>query len=145
MRPDARSARLTQRHSPRRACPSEPRLAQRFPVTAYPQQRPPLRRSHRGRGATQRGRIEPAGPAGPLTSSCAATLRWDLPACQTATVTVKQDPRGVAFDGTYIWVANFGGETVSKIDPTNNSVTNIVVGTNPFGVAFDGTNIWVTN
>ena len=91
------------------------------------------------------GAAGPAGPAGPLTSSCAATLRWDLPACQAATVTVEQGPNGVAFDGSYIWVANFGSNTVSKIDPTDNSVTHIAVGNNPFGVAFDGTNIWVTN
>ena len=32
-----------------------------------------------------------------------------------ATIDVGNDPYGVAFDGTYIWVANFGDEAVSKI------------------------------
>jgi DNA-binding beta-propeller fold protein YncE len=57
------------------------------------------------------------GDAGPLTSSCSATLRWDLPACQTSTVNVGDGPRGVAFDGTNIWVTNSGLDTVSKIVP----------------------------
>ena len=36
--------------------------------------------------------------------------------------------------------------TVSKINPTTNTVTaTVTVGANPYGVAFDGTNIWVTN
>ena len=87
------------------------------------------------------------GDAGPLTSSCSATLRWDLPACQTATVNVGDGPVGVAFDGTYIWVANTVSGSVSKIDPVTGTVigTPIGVGAGPFGVAFDGTNIWVTN
>ena len=87
------------------------------------------------------------GDAGPLTSSCSATLRWDLPACQTATVNVGDGPRGVAFDGTYIWVANRDDGTVSKINPVTGTVigTPIAVGSQPLGVAFDGTNIWVTN
>ncbi|MFT4773544.1 MAG: YVTN family beta-propeller protein [Ilumatobacter sp.] len=84
------------------------------------------------------------GDAGPLTSSCSATLRWDLPACQTVTVTVGDGPRGVAFDGTNIWVTNTVSGTVSKIDP-DGTVTNLSVGSMPRGVAFDGTNIWVTN
>jgi len=31
------------------------------------------------------------------------------------TFNVGQGPRGVAFDGTNIWVANSGGNTVTKI------------------------------
>jgi len=86
------------------------------------------------------------GDAGPLTSSCSATLRWDLPACQTATVTGLTNPVGVAFDGAYIWVANNASDTVSKIDPVTGTVTATVnVGSFPEGVAFDGTNIWVAN
>ena len=57
------------------------------------------------------------GDAGPLTSSCAATPRWVLPACQTATITVGTNPDGVAFGGTNIWVANQGSDSVSKIVP----------------------------
>jgi YVTN family beta-propeller protein len=55
-------------------------------------------------------------------------------------------PVGVAFDGTNIWVANYGGTTVSKINVSTNTVTATVsVGASPIGVAFDGTNIWVAN
>jgi YVTN family beta-propeller protein len=52
----------------------------------------------------------------------------------------------VAFDGTNIWVTNNDSNTVSKIDPSTNTVTATVTGlSNPLGVAFDGTNIWVAN
>jgi YVTN family beta-propeller protein len=37
-------------------------------------------------------------------------------------------------------------DSVSKIDPSTNTVTaTVTVGDAPFGGAFDGTNIWVTN
>jgi len=43
-------------------------------------------------------------------------------------------------------VANNGAGTVSKINPSTNTVTaTVTVGANPAGVAFDGTSIWVTN
>ena len=81
-----------------------------------------------------------------MTVSCWASLRWDLPACTPATVTVGTSPWGVAFDGTNIWVNNFNSNSVSKINPTTNTVTaTVTVGMNPVGVAFDGTNIWVAN
>jgi len=67
------------------------------------------------------GAAGPAGPAGPLTSSCAATLRWDLPACQAATITVGSFPFGVAYDGTNIYVTNSGSNNVSVIDPATNA------------------------
>jgi len=52
----------------------------------------------------------------------------------------------VAFDGTSIWVTNNVAGTVSKINPTANTVTaTVTVGTGPNGVGFDGTSIWVTN
>ncbi len=56
-------------------------------------------------------------------------------------------PQSVAFDGTYIWVANSGGGTsVSKVDVrTNTIVGTATVGANPYGVAFDGTYMWVSN
>ena len=57
------------------------------------------------------------GQPGPLTSSCSATMRWDLSACRAATVTVGTGPFGVASDGTNIWVADSGSNNVSKIVP----------------------------
>ena len=74
-------------------------------------------------------------------------MRWDL--CNvgvTVTVNVGSNPRGVAFDGTNIWVTNSSSGTVSTLNPVWNTVTaTVTVGTYPWGVAFDGTNIWVTN
>jgi YVTN family beta-propeller protein len=52
----------------------------------------------------------------------------------------------VGFDGSNIWVANDGDDTVSKIDVSTNTVTaTVAVGDYPRGVAFDGSNIWVAN
>ena len=52
----------------------------------------------------------------------------------------------MAFDGTYIWVANWPDDSVSKIYAvTGDVVDTITVGTAPIGVAFDGNHIWVTN
>jgi hypothetical protein len=57
------------------------------------------------------------GPAGPLSSRCGATLRWDLAQCQAATYPTGDNPRGVAFDGTNIWITNQDSDTVSKRVP----------------------------
>ncbi len=63
------------------------------------------------------------GVAGPMTSSCSATLGWGRPSCRAATVNDSDlnGPEGVAFDDTNIWVANNGSNTgsyaVSKIVP----------------------------
>ena len=62
------------------------------------------------------------------------------------------NPSGVAFDGTNIWVANFGGggpgpSYVSKLrasDGASQGLINVGRG-NPSSVAFDGANIWVAN
>jgi YVTN family beta-propeller protein len=63
----------------------------------------------------------------------------------TATVPVA-NPVSMAFDGTSIWAVNYRVGTVSKINPTTNTVTaTVTVGRFPHGVAFDGTSIWVTN
>jgi YVTN family beta-propeller protein len=57
------------------------------------------------------------------------------------------DPASIAFDGTRIWTANFGG-SVSIVTPTSLpwSVTNVTTGfTSPQGILFDGFNMWVTD
>jgi YVTN family beta-propeller protein len=67
-----------------------------------------------------------------------------------ADITVGNDPRGICFDGTYIWCANYGlmnggGNTVSKIDPaTDTVVATVVVGKKPVMVEADGAgSVWV--
>jgi hypothetical protein len=53
---------------------------------------------------------------------------------------------GVAFDGTYIWVANGNAGTVTKLRAgTGATVGTYNVGGGPNSVAFDGNYIWVTN
>jgi len=52
-------------------------------------------------------------------------------------VHVGKDPRGVAItpDGRYVYVANYGDDTISVIDTTNNKVIDTIkVGKRP--VAF---------
>jgi YVTN family beta-propeller protein len=52
----------------------------------------------------------------------------------------------VASDGTAVWVANWGGNSVSRIDPASNTVVaTISVGTEPAGVAVGGGAVWVAN
>ena len=57
-----------------------------------------------------------------------------------------QRPTGITYDGTNIWVANSGSNTVTKLrasDGTN--LGTFAVGNNPNAAAFDGANIWVAN
>ena len=61
-------------------------------------------------------------------------------------VTVGINPRDMCFDGSYIYVANYGSGTVSIINATSHLVVDTVtVGTNPWGVCFDGSYIYVAN
>jgi len=61
-------------------------------------------------------------------------------------INVGSSPWGVAFDGTHMWVVNYGPNTDSKIDiNTNTIVATVPVGSNPRIIAFDGTHMWVTN
>jgi DNA-binding beta-propeller fold protein YncE len=59
---------------------------------------------------------------------------------------VGSGPNGVAFDGANIWVANYDGNNVTKLQAATGAlVGTFPVGNFPLGVAFDGANIWVTN
>ena len=59
-------------------------------------------------------------------------------------VQVGNYPIGIAYDGHFPWVANYGDNTISKI-LGEIAVSYNVGGIGPVGVAFDGANIWVTN
>ena len=62
------------------------------------------------------------------------------------TIPVGSAPEGVSSDGTRVWVANFGGGTVSEIDASTGTVVKtITVGSEPEGVSSDGTHVWVAN
>ena len=59
------------------------------------------------------------------------------------TVSVGLSPYGVAYDPSngYVYVANWGANTISVIDGNNNLVVaTIKVGTGPYGIAFDPSN-----
>jgi YVTN family beta-propeller protein len=97
-------------------------------------------------GAT--GPQGPAGQVGPIqpqiSTSLIARLQWWAGARTDHPVGAL--PNGVAFDGTNIWVTNFGSDNVTKINPTTGAtISTHPTGTDPNDVAFDGTNIWVTN
>jgi DNA-binding beta-propeller fold protein YncE len=52
----------------------------------------------------------------------------------------------VAFDGTNIWVANGGGNNVTKLRAGDGTALGtFTVGSTPMGVVFDGAKIWVSN
>jgi hypothetical protein len=51
-------------------------------------------------------------------------------------------PRGIAFDGTWVWVTTDNGTIVRlKVDGTASG--SFAVGSRPLGVAFDGASVWV--
>ncbi|MFH1231029.1 MAG: hypothetical protein V1709_05975 [Planctomycetota bacterium] len=64
----------------------------------------------------------------------------------TTTITVGNYPLGVAVDDTYVWVANYNSNTVTRIQKSNPTITDtITVGTRPSGVTVDETYCWVAN
>ena len=59
-------------------------------------------------------------------------------------------PLGIAFDGTHLWVDNYGGNFVTERDASDGTWVQTLLGVSygfnyPFGVAFDGSHLWVTN
>src|ERR1700693_4176269 len=60
------------------------------------------------------------------------------------TIHVGSIPRGVSSDGTHVWVANGGEETVSEIKASSGTVIRTIhVGGWADGVSSDGTHVWV--
>ena len=52
----------------------------------------------------------------------------------------------IAFDGTNMWVTNYGGHSITKLSLAGvNLGTFDAGGTGSVGIAFDGTNMWVAN
>jgi len=66
--------------------------------------------------------------------------------CVIGVIYVGTNPNGMAFDGTDLWVSNYGSDNVYKVSPSSSSVVgSSTVGSGPRGVVFDGTFIWVAN
>jgi hypothetical protein len=74
--------------------------------------------------------IDPTQPAGAVT---------------TLTSALGNLPLGVAFDGSRLWTANFGGSvSIVSLNPT--SVNTVSTGfLQPNGILYDGAHIWVTD
>ena len=62
------------------------------------------------------------------------------------TFTVGHSPRGIAFDGACVWVANFSDNTVTKLRVSDGHVMGTyATGHGPQMLACDGVNMWVGN
>jgi streptogramin lyase len=56
------------------------------------------------------------------------------------------NPMGLAFDGTYLWNADYTDDKLYKIDRSGNIIASInSPGTHPRGLAFDGIYLWNTD
>jgi DNA-binding beta-propeller fold protein YncE len=99
-------------------------------------------------------KLQPDGAAGPT-----ATMHDTGPALVAASgpATVYSgnpyhfsNPSSIAFDGTHVWVANWGGNSVTELDASNGAWDQTLsAGSYGFDglrtIAFGGTHVWVTN
>jgi YVTN family beta-propeller protein len=62
------------------------------------------------------------------------------------TIGVGSLPVAVSSDGTHVWVANQGGNTVTELNASTGAVVQTIgVGDFPDAVSSDGTHVWVAN
>ncbi len=54
-------------------------------------------------------------------------------------------PNGALFDGSNVWVTDFGDDRLKKVDSNGIILQSVPVGTGPEAPVFDGSNIWVPN
>src|SRR6202521_2989446 len=74
-----------------------------------------------------------------------AELKWYLSNTSTEILAGNQ-PYGLCFDGANIWSANYGDDTITKIQANDGTILGTFkVGSHPFGILFDGANVWVSN
>ncbi len=64
---------------------------------------------------------------------------------EMSSVTVGNNPWGIAFDGQYTWVANSGDHTVTRLGGSTRTFAVGGKGSTPKAIVFDGANIWVAN
>jgi hypothetical protein len=53
--------------------------------------------------------------------------------------------RGILFDGTHVWVADYGDSSLKQLDSNGNILQSVPTGSGPAFPVFDGSNIWVPN
>jgi DNA-binding beta-propeller fold protein YncE len=56
-----------------------------------------------------------------------------------------QYPTGIAYDGVYIWVANYGSGSVSKLRASDGQSFGTFPASSAGPMAFDGANMWVSD
>jgi hypothetical protein len=61
----------------------------------------------------------------------------------TGSLDVGLFPYGIAFDGDFIWVADYQGEAVFLIDVRTHLQAVVALRGRPTGMAFDGTHMWI--
>jgi hypothetical protein len=63
-----------------------------------------------------------------------------------STISLPNYPTVGAFDGTFVWTANAGNNTLSKVNALTGAVSTFQLFTceGPIGPVFDGTNYWVS-
>ena len=91
------------------------------------------------------------GPPGPPTLNL-KQLKLALQQFYRQDFSVGLEPVAAAFDGTHMWVANWGAgypppqNSLTELNASDGSfVRNVTVGNNPYGICFDGSNIWTAN
>jgi hypothetical protein len=95
------------------------------------------------------GATGPQGPPGPPSLNL-KQLKLALQQFYRQDFSVGSEPVLAAFDGTHMWVANWGAGldsgSLTELNASDGSfVRNVTVGNNPYGICFDGINIWAAN
>lgn len=74
-----------------------------------------------------------------------ATLHW-YAANQTTQFPLGGGfPTGIAFDGENLWVANVGGNAITKLRPSDGTILATYAVPDPYVIAYDGANLWTTD
>jgi len=75
-------------------------------------------------------------------------ITWKVARNGQASYAVGYDPRDVTFDGAKIWVSNYNGANVSRLDRSTTPATvdlTVSVGSKPFGILYANGYVWVAN
>jgi YVTN family beta-propeller protein len=77
----------------------------------------------------------------------AGTLKRINPADGTviAEIPIGLFPLGVTSFGGYLWIGNRNSNTISKVDPTTNTVVDTISSIHPFEIVDDGKYLWASN
>jgi DNA-binding beta-propeller fold protein YncE len=71
---------------------------------------------------------------------------WTYPGSAGSVLTIStgfSQPVGALFDGSNVWITDFGDARLKKLDSNGVILQSVAVGTGPELPVFDGSNIWV--